>query len=247
MSTEPSDATRTEEIATVAHARPRALVIDWVGVLTTGFEPSVAAWSRSEGVPTAAVMDVLAELRGAGVGEQAGSGMIRALERGEIGAEVFERELASRLRRVSGVAVRRSGLIGRMFGHFEVDLRLLGAVRRLRARGHRTALLSNSWGNDYPGELLEGAFDQVLISGELGMRKPQPEIFRYAAGRLGVAPGESVFVDDLAANVAGAARAGMIGVLHESRAATLRALGRYFPLSSDASAAAASDRSGRAR
>ena len=200
-----------------------------MGVLTSGFEASVAAWSRSEGLDAAAVMDVLAELRGAGVGRQAGSGMIRALERGEIGPEVFERALAARLHAVSGVAVEPSGLMGRLFGHFEVDLPLLEAVRRLRARGHLTALLSNSWGNDYPWTLIDGAFDRVLISGEIGMRKPQPEIFRYAARRLGVAPEEAVFVDDMADNVAGAVRAGMIGVLHESREATLRALDGHFP------------------
>jgi putative hydrolase of the HAD superfamily/hydrolase len=241
---DPSGRTRAEGIIAATAVRPRALVIDWVGVLTTGFEASVAAWSRSEGLDVAAVMDVLAELRGAGVGEQADSGMIRALERGEVGPEAFERALALGLRRVSGVAVEPSGLMGRLFGHFEVDLRLLGAVRRLRARGHRTALLSNSWGNDYPRALIDGAFDRVLISGEIGMRKPQPEIFLYAARQLGVAPGEAVFVDDLADNVAGAVRAGMIGVLHETRAATERALDGHFPV--PAEAGAASEGRGRA-
>jgi hypothetical protein len=122
-------------------ARPRALVIDWVGVLTTDFETSVAAWTRSEDLDTQTFMDALAELREAGVKEQANSGMIWALERGEIGPQAFERELASRLRRGTGTAPDPRGLLRRLFSHFQVNLELLAMVRRLRAHGYRTALL----------------------------------------------------------------------------------------------------------
>ena len=94
-------------------------------------------------------------------------------------------------------------------------------VQRARAAGLRTALLSNAEGGTHPyGDL----FDAAVLSGEAGVRKPQPEAYLLVARRLGVAPGECVVVDDLAQNVRGAAAAGMTGVLHRSVAATVAEL-----------------------
>ena len=70
-------------------------------------------------------------------------------------------------------------------------------------------------------------FDAVVISGEVGMRKPEEGIFLHAAQALGLAPAECVFIDDMQANVAAAIGCGMTGVLHaeaESTAAALRDL-----------------------
>jgi putative hydrolase of the HAD superfamily len=57
-------------------------------------------------------------------------------------------------------------------------------------------------------------FDEVVISGEVKMRKPDPEIFHHTLDLLKVNPEESVFVDDLVHNIKGASELGMIGVLH---------------------------------
>ena len=100
---------------------------------------------------------------------------------------------------------------------------MVGVLRRARAAGLQTALLSNSWANDYPPALAE-LFDVMVISGEVGLRKPDPEIYRLTVARLGVEPGECVFVDDLSPNVRGAAAVGMVGVLHTDPAATVTEL-----------------------
>jgi putative hydrolase of the HAD superfamily len=63
-----------------------------------------------------------------------------------------------------------------------------------------------------------------VISGEVGLHKPQPEIFRLACDRLGVDPQESVFVDDLRENCAGAETVGMTAVLHRDSAQTVARL-----------------------
>jgi epoxide hydrolase-like predicted phosphatase len=89
---------------------------------------------------------------------------------------------------------------------------MVAVVLAARARGIRTALLSNSWGLDYDRTGWAELFDAVVISGEVGLRKPEPAIYRLAAERLGVAPEGCVFVDDLAPNVRGAAAVGMVGV-----------------------------------
>ena len=101
-------------------------------------------------------------------------------------------------------------------------------VARCRAAGLRTAVVSNAEGPPRPG--LAGLVDVVLLSGETGVRKPDPEAFLLAARRLGVAPERCVLVDDLPANVRGAVAAGMTGVLHTSCARTAEELAVLLPL-----------------
>ena len=94
-------------------------------------------------------------------------------------------------------------------------------VLRAHVMGIPTALLSNSWGNEYPRELWAGMFDAVLISGEVGLRKPEPEIYLLTAERLGLTPEDCVFVDDLKINVRGAVAVGMVGIHHKTYESTL--------------------------
>jgi FMN phosphatase YigB (HAD superfamily) len=95
---------------------------------------------------------------------------------------------------------------------------LAAVVAELRRRGVRTAILSNDPGGPHAQWLrdLAGTFvDEVVLSGDVGVAKPDVESFRLVAERLGVAPSECVFVDDLAGNVRGAVAAGMVGVHHD--------------------------------
>lgn len=99
------------------------------------------------------------------------------------------------------------------------DPETLGSlVCHLRARGIRTALLSNDPGGPSARWLhdLEGPFvDRVVLSGDAGAAKPHPESYASVARLLELEPGECVFVDDLLVNVRGAAAAGMVGVHHD--------------------------------
>lgn len=87
----------------------------------------------------------------------------------------------------------------------------LDLVRRARAHGVPTALVSDA--HAVPHDCAS-AFDVVVLGPALGVRKPDPEVFRRVAGLLGVTVGECVVVDDLARNVRGARAAGAVGVLH---------------------------------
>ncbi len=87
-----------------------------------------------------------------------------------------------------------------------------GSLVTLRERGVRVALISN-WDDRLRGTLerlgLADAFDALVISGEEGVEKPDPEIFRRAAERLGVPAERSLMVgDDPESDVAGARAAG---------------------------------------
>ena len=154
-----------------------------------------------------------------GAYDQNGDGNpIHALERGECTTEEFERLLSSRIARRDGVQVVAEGLLTRMFAGSTMAIPMREAVSAIRAAGLRTGLLSNSWGMaDYPRHLFPGMFDTVVISAEVGMRKPEERIFRHAAGLLGLDPAECVFVDDIEVNVTAAEATGMTAILHTIR------------------------------
>jgi epoxide hydrolase-like predicted phosphatase len=103
-----------------------------------------------------------------------------------------------------------------MFSGFERAEDMIGVVRRVRNAGYKTGLLSNSWGLDYPRDDWAELFDVTVISGEVGMRKPDPGIYQLCAEQLGLPPASCVFVDDLAPNIHGAVAVGMVGVLHRT-------------------------------
>jgi len=100
-----------------------------------------------------------------------------------------------------------------------IDQRMLEAVRAYRKR-YKTGLLSN-YTCDLRGRLqthwsVDGAFDEIIISCEVGLIKPDPAIYRLMLERLGCRAEESVFVDDKQINIDGAAALGMKTVLFNS-------------------------------
>ncbi|SDG63775.1 haloacid dehalogenase superfamily, subfamily IA, variant 3 with third motif having DD or ED [Sinosporangium album] len=170
-----------------------------------------------------AIMDeVAASARsGHGPGFDSPVNPIHALERGEIDPREFERDLASRLLTLDGVPPLADGLLNRMFAAFEPVEPMYAMLRTARAAGLKTCLLSNSWGNDYPRESWVGAFDEVVISGEVGMRKPEARIFHHTLGVIGLSPGQCVFVDDIVSNIAAAEALGITGVHHTDATTTI--------------------------
>lgn len=196
----------------------KGLIVDWGGVLTESGVDPFEAWAIDDGIDYPHYRTVLAELLGSNGVEK---NPVHALERGELPNPEFERQLAGRLRRNDGTPVKHEGMLSRMFSKLQHAPDMNALVRRAHELGIPTALLSNSWGNEYPRQLWEGMFDAVLISGEVGLRKPEPEIYLLAAERLKLAPNECVFVDDLAINVRGATAVGMVGVHHRTYESTL--------------------------
>lgn len=205
----------------------RALIVDWGGVLTTALQDSMASWCEADGIDYGGFRLVMKDWLGTSEGLDAVSPAHR-LERGELAPADFERELGRRLRTTGGGPVEPTGLLTRMFAGFQPVPSMVEAVRRAKAAGLSTALLSNSWGNGYPREGWAELFDTVVISGEVAMRKPEPEIFRLTARRLGREPSECVFVDDLMPNVRGAAAIGMVAVHHVTAPDTLAELEALF-------------------
>jgi putative hydrolase of the HAD superfamily len=189
----------------------RGLLVDFGGVLTTNVFDSFRAFGEAEGLDPGTVKRAFRE-------DPEALGLLRELERGDIAVEEFEPRFGERI----GVS-DTEGLVGRLFGGVGPDERMLEAVRRARAAGVRCGLISNSWGAglSYDQAMLEELFDGIVISGDVGMHKPEPEIFLLGARRIGVPPDECVFVDDLRENCAGAEAVGMTAILHRGADSTL--------------------------
>jgi epoxide hydrolase-like predicted phosphatase len=153
--------------------------------------------------------------------------LLAGLETGALTAEQFEPRFAA----LFGVAP--DGLIGRLFGGIGPDEDMIAVVRAARAAGLVTGLLSNSWTlEDYDRGLIAELFDACVISGEVGMRKPEPAIYALAADRMGLPPAAIAFVDDLPGNLKPARELGMTTIVHRGdAAATLAALEAAFGLS----------------
>ncbi len=96
-----------------------------------------------------------------------------------------------------------------------------GAVRRARDAGIATALVSDA--HEVPAAVA-ALFDVVVLGPTLGVRKPDPEVYRLTAERLGLAPQECVVVDDQLANLRGARAAGAVVVHHRDAATTVEEL-----------------------
>ncbi len=193
-----------------------ALVVDFGGVLTGDLGSAMDAWLDLDDIDPVLFRGVMRAWLTPG----AAANPVHRLETGELPNVEFERELAAQLVTRSGAAVEPAGLLNRMFAAFAAEPDMYALLARARTAGVRTALLSNSWGNDYPREELAPLFDLQVISGEVGLRKPDPAIYRLTAERLGVTPQQCVFVDDLTPNVRAAVEVGMIGIRHVDAAST---------------------------
>jgi epoxide hydrolase-like predicted phosphatase len=194
----------------------RGLLVDYGGVLTTSPFDSFADFCAQEGVP----FEVLTRsLRSDPRCRQ----LLVGLETGRLADKEFESGLAAIL------GVPAPDLIVRMFAGSRPDSTMATAIRAVRQAGVRTALISNSWGTGgYDRPLLKELFDAVVISGEVGIRKPAPDIYALGAQRIDLPPEQCVFIDDLAFNLKPADELGMATIHHVTSERTIAELSRLL-------------------
>jgi putative hydrolase of the HAD superfamily len=197
------------------NGRLTGLLVDYGGVLTTNVWDSFRAFCEAEGIDREEVKRAFRDRPEA-------MALLRRLEAGELTEEEFSPLFGP----IIGVRdERHDGLVDRLFAGMQPEESMIEALRRARAAGLKTGLISNSWGRGrYDRDSFAELFDGVVISGEVGLYKPQPEIFRLGAERVGLDPTDCVFVDDLRENCEGAEAVGMTAVLHRGADASLERL-----------------------
>jgi putative hydrolase of the HAD superfamily len=199
----------SEASGSTGNGRFRGLLVDYGGVLTSDLFASFRSFCELEGLEPDLVVRRFREDREC-------RQLLIGLEEGRLAEEEFEPQFATML----GVSPEK--LIERLFAGSDPDEDMLATIARARAAGIRTGLISNSWGTRrYDRQQLAELFDGVVISGEVGMRKPAPEIYELGARSIEVEPAACVFVDDLPFNLDPARQLGMATVHHTKASRTI--------------------------
>jgi putative hydrolase of the HAD superfamily len=200
-----------------------ALLVDFGGVLTTSVHDAFRQFALTISDDPELVLRLLGT-------DERSSALLVGNENGTIDDDTFQRGFAERLA-AHGAPTEPDGLLRRMQDGFGPDEEMVEALGALRAAGIPIALVTNQFGQDcYRGFDLAALADTVVISSELGVRKPSRRIYAVACERLGVAPESAVMIDDIQHNLDGAAKLGIAGVLHSGAVSTLRELDARFGL-----------------
>ncbi|WP_208951807.1 glucose-1-phosphatase [Rahnella sp. ChDrAdgB13] len=172
-------------------------------IIDIDFKRVLGVWSHLSGTPLATLMERFS------MGE-----VFQKHERGEISDEQFAADLCHEM----GIALSFEQFSAGWQAIF-VGLRpeVITVFKKLREEGHRVVVLSNTnrlhldfWPQHYPE--IEANTDAMYLSQNLGMRKPEPEIFQHVLEKEGFSARQAVFFDDVAENIEAARAAGIEAV-----------------------------------
>lgn len=173
----------------------RAVIFDFFGVLVTeGFKQFQTDYFENDDEKRQKAVDLITQV-----------------DSGKISMNDFTAELA----KLADISPRE---VADALGGNRPNKLLLDYIRQNLHGSYKTSILSNS-SMDFPGKILSskdlGLFDDVVLSYRYGIVKPQPEIYRLAARRLGVEPAQAVFIDDSPGHVEGARKVGMKSIYYD--------------------------------
>lgn len=205
-----------------------AAIFDLGGVLTSPIYESFMEFEREIGLPEGTFVRIFA----ASYSEE-GQADFHLLEVGKITEAEYYKRLEAKIRDL-GIEVRfpedpvaiRQGLFRTLHRNHE----MIEAVSRI-SEHYPTGLLTNNvrewggWREYYPADI----FDVVVDSSEVGLRKPDPAIYRLTCERLGVEPDRAAFVDDIGANVEAARALGLVAIHFTGTEEALAQIRPLFP------------------
>jgi epoxide hydrolase-like predicted phosphatase len=179
----------------------RAVIFDLGGVVVGSPLHAIAAYERAHDIPAGVINRVVVDT--------APTGAWSRLERGELTLEqfypAFDADCAA-----AGHTISAREMMLRVAEYVAPRPAMLDAIRCIRARGLLVGAITNNWVVEEGGtNALRPHFDVFIESAVVGIRKPDPHIFHLACAELGVAPHESVFLDDIGLNLKAARALGM--------------------------------------
>src|ERR671919_2711603 len=190
----------------------RAVISDFGGVLTTPLLGSFAAFQDRTGISAEALGRAMQE-----IAERDGEHPLFALERGELTEAEFLDRVADALEPELGHRPEMHRFREVYFEALDPNEPMIELMRDLRGRGYRMALLTNNvreweplWRSMLP---VDEIFELIVDSAFVGMRKPEPEIYRLTLERLrahdaaalgDVEFSDCLFIDDVEVNCAAA-------------------------------------------
>jgi len=204
----------------------RAVIFDLGGVVLDSPLHAIARYERDLGIPGGHINRVVVETGPTGAWSR--------LERGELQMDeffgAFDRECAE-----AGHVISAAEMMMRIASATAPRPAMLEAIRRLRTHAFRVAALTNNWADESADATprhaeLRDLFHVFVESSVVGLRKPDPRIYEHTCSELGVAPDESVFLDDIGSNLKSARALGMHTIKVESAAQALGELARAIDL-----------------
>lgn len=199
------------------------VVCDFGGVLTTPLLHAFAALQEHHDLPLESLGIALHR-----IAEEDHVNPLFALETGELSEQDFTAKLEAALAGVLDRPVTLGSFGELYFAHLDPNEELIAYMRELKGRGYRMGILTNNvreWEALWRAKLpVDEIFDDVVDSGWVGMRKPDPGIYALTLERLGAAPERTVFLDDTEVNCAAARELGWHAVRFEDNAQAMRAM-----------------------
>ena len=194
-----------------------AVIWDFGGVITTSPFEAFARFETERGLPAG----IIRRTNASNPWENAWA----KLERAELDLDAFDRLFAAESLAL-GAEVRGKEVLPLLLGDLRPEM--VEALRRVK-RAFKTGCITNNLPANAIGSMggrsldlaeVMALFDHVIESAKIGLRKPDPRIYRMMAGALGVDPGRCVYLDDLGVNLKPARDMGMttIKVLDPSQA-----------------------------
>ncbi|MDH3211842.1 MAG: HAD family phosphatase [Myxococcales bacterium] len=201
-----------------------AVIFDLGGVVLGSPLHAIARYERDRRIPTGFINRVVVETGPGGAWSR--------LECGELELEAFyaafERDCEA-----AGATISARVLMERVAEAAQPRPAMLAAVAAIRSRGLKAAALTNNWVGEGDGTRpLQPHFDAFIESSALGLRKPDPRIYRHTCSTIGVDPTCAVFLDDIGRNLKTARELGMTTIKVDEPEEALAELERVlgFPL-----------------
>lgn len=189
----------------------KAIVTDFGGVLTTPLADAFAAFHADTGVSPAELFESMEEAF-----RERGTHPLHEMEKGLLTEADFIAQLDELLEKRLGRTARMSDFREIYFQTLSPNETMIDLMADLRERRYRMALLTNNireweplWKSMAP---IDDLFEVVVDSSNVGLRKPEPEIYSLTLDRLGMNPAECLFVDDMEVNCFAASELGFQAV-----------------------------------
>ncbi|MBT5518864.1 MAG: HAD-IA family hydrolase [Rhodobiaceae bacterium] len=188
----------------------KAVLWDFGGVITSSPFEAFAAYEKQNGLPENFIRGINAT--------NPDSNAWAKFERSDIDAASFDTAFLAEAE-ARGHSVRGGDVLALLAGAIRPEM--VAVLERLKAEGYRIACITNNVKTgagagmartqekaDAVAKVMQ-LFEHVIESSEIGVRKPDPAIYQMACDKLGVAPSDCVFLDDLGINLKPARAMGM--------------------------------------
>ena len=211
------------------HGELDAAIFDLGGVLTTPILESFAGFEAELGLEPGQLMKAFREH----YAREDGQADFHLLETGKITEAEYYARLGARVGEMGGTSPMPADPVEvrkKLWGSIKPNHEMIDAAKKIREH-YKVGLLTNNvkewagWRDLYPTDL----FQAVIDSSEVGIRKPDPAIYRLACERLGVEPSRAAFVDDIETNVVGAREVGLTAIRFTTTGEVLAELKPLFP------------------